>query len=91
MQHVKIITLSEPLKSSDFEEGQLTLQNIYNGAETVIDGIAVLTYSTSRVPNDALLGELEQTGYCVRAIGDAYAPRSVLAATQEGYLAAKHI
>jgi 2,4-dienoyl-CoA reductase-like NADH-dependent reductase (Old Yellow Enzyme family)/thioredoxin reductase len=90
-RHVQIITLHEPLNRSAFEEGQLTLQNIYNGSETIIDDIAVLTYSTSRVPNDGLLSKLKQEGYSVRAVGDAYAPRSVLAATQEGYFAAKHI
>jgi 2,4-dienoyl-CoA reductase-like NADH-dependent reductase (Old Yellow Enzyme family)/thioredoxin reductase len=89
--HVQIITLSEPLNCSAFEDGQLTLRNIYNGSETVIDNIAVLTYSTSRVPNDSLLKELQQHGYSVRTVGDAYAPRSVLSATREGYLAAKHM
>jgi 2,4-dienoyl-CoA reductase-like NADH-dependent reductase (Old Yellow Enzyme family)/thioredoxin reductase len=86
---VEIITLNEPLASSAFEEGQLTLRNIYNHSEMLIDDVAILTYSTSRVPNDSLMPELEQLGYRVKTVGDAYAPRSVLAATEEGYLAAK--
>jgi 2,4-dienoyl-CoA reductase-like NADH-dependent reductase (Old Yellow Enzyme family) len=83
-KHVRIITLNTPLASSNFEEGELILANIYNGRETLIDQIALLTYATSRVPDDELLAPLQAQDVSVSVIGDAYAPRSVLAATREG-------
>lgn len=84
-KRVQIITLSEPLASSAFEQGQLTLANIYNGDEVILDDISVLTYATSRVPNDSLLAPLKDKGFSITAIGDAYSPRSILAATREGH------
>lgn len=83
--NVDIIVLNKPLASSAFEDGIVTLKNIYNEQETVINNIAVLTYSTSRIPNNQLFDELKTLGISAHTIGDAYAPRTLLAATQTGY------
>jgi hypothetical protein len=44
-----------------------------------------VTYSTPRQPNDADVPALRAAGLEVHVIGDCYAPRSLLAATREGY------
>lgn len=90
-KRVRIITSSEPLSTSAFEDGKITIANIYNGDETEIEDISVVTYATPRVPNDALLSELNIAGIEAHAIGDCYAPRSVLAATREGHALAEKV
>ena len=82
---VELMLLSEPDGSSILETGDLVIRNIFNGAETVIDDLALLTYATSRAPNDELAAPLQAKGIETHVIGDAYSPRTVLAATQEGH------
>lgn len=84
-KHVRIITSSEPLKASPFEEGKVRIANIYNGDEYELDDIAAVTYSTHRLPNDDLVLPLRLRSIDTHLIGDCYAPRSVLAATSEGH------
>ena len=67
------------------EEGALGLVNVWNGAESRVEDVIAITYATSRVPEDALRAPLEAAGLSVECIGDARAPRGVLAATREGY------
>ena len=84
-RNIKIITSSEPCPSSDFEQGCLTVANIYNGQKIVLDNIVALSYATPRLPNVDLLKPLRAKGLDVSMVGDCYAPRSVLAATREGH------
>ncbi|MGL3819572.1 FAD-dependent oxidoreductase [Sphingopyxis sp. R3-92] len=82
---IEIVSSVRPLPSSRFEEAEVACANIYNGAEQVITDVALFTYATARIPNDALAGPLKAAGIEVHAIGDAWAPRSVLTATAEGH------
>jgi len=82
---IEIITDVEPENLDRMDEGILELVNVYNGDITELDELAGITFSTPRTPNDELRTVLEAAGKDVHAIGDAYAPRSVLAATRQGY------
>lgn len=82
---VHIITSSEPCFESQFEEGKITYTNIYNNQRATLDKVMALTFATPRIPNDELITPLVELGINVRAIGDCYAPRSVLAATRDGH------
>ena len=84
---VEIVTSVRVAPASCFEEGEVALVNIYNGDTRVIGGVAMFAYATQRVPDDALVGALRSRGIDAVAVGDAYAPRSVLIATTEGYRA----
>ena len=88
---VEIGTNVRPLAKSRFEEGEVAYANIYNGAETVIQDVALFTFATPRRPDDELAAPLRAAGIDVRVIGDAYAPRSVLMATQDGYRAGMEV
>lgn len=81
---VRIITSSEPSPDSAFEEGQVTLRNVYSGEEQTLDDISLFTYATPRAPNVDLVPALEKAGVEVYLIGDAYAPRMVVTATADG-------
>jgi NADPH-dependent glutamate synthase beta subunit-like oxidoreductase len=70
------------------ESGQLTCVNVYNGAITYLDDVAVITHASSRIPRDELYEPLVEKGFDVRLIGDSRAPRSLLATTREAYLVA---
>lgn len=82
---VEIITDVEPKDLERLDEGVLELVNVYNGDITELDDIAGITYSTPRVPNDQLRPVLESAGKDVVLVGDCYSPRSLLAATRQGY------
>jgi hypothetical protein len=82
---VEILTCVEPRDLDLLEEGALGLVNVWNGAESRVEDVIAITYATSRVPEDALRAPLEAAGLAVECIGDARAPRGVLAATREGY------
>jgi len=84
-RRVEIITNVEPRSLDGLEDGRLTLFNVYNGDPTVLEGVASVTYATPRVPDDGLRAVLESTGREVHLAGDCHAPRSVLAATRQGY------
>ncbi|MFN2287398.1 MAG: FAD-dependent oxidoreductase [Chromatocurvus sp.] len=82
---VEIITSCEPQNLDALEDAALEVVNIYNGSTTRIADVVAITYSTSRIPNDALSAPLLNAGISVKAVGDCRAPRTVLAATREGY------
>ena len=84
---VEIVTSVRPSATSRWEEGEVTYANVFNGREVVVGGVALFTYATPRVPDDALAKPLRAAGIVVVTIGDAHAPRSVLMATQDGYRA----
>jgi NADPH-dependent glutamate synthase beta subunit-like oxidoreductase len=84
-RRIEIITNAEPIDVDRLDEGRLQLRNVYNNDVTELDELAALTYSTSRTPNDSVGKILTAMGIDVRLAGDCYAPRSVLAATRQGY------
>lgn len=84
-RRVEILTNVEPRSLDGLEDGRLTLFNVYNGDATGLDQVVALTYATPRLPDDGLRAVLEAAGREVHLAGDCYAPRSVLAATRQGY------
>jgi hypothetical protein len=72
-------------------EGVVTLKNIYSGKRIDIPDIALFTYSTPRVADDALAAPLRAAGLDVRLIGDCYAPRFLQNATAEGHAVGNEI
>ena len=82
---IKIITSSEPANLDKLEEGLVVIYNIYSGAAEDLTDISSITYSCSRSPNDGLVKPLEDGGYNVVRVGDCFAPRSLLAATGQGF------
>ncbi len=84
-RRVEILTCVEPRSLDGLEDGRLSLHNVYNGDATVLEDVAALTFATPRVPNDELRAVLEAAGREVHLVGDCYAPRSVLAATRQGF------
>ncbi len=84
-RRVEILTNVEPRSLDGLEDGRLTLFNVYNGDTTELEDVAAVTYSGPRVPDDQLRAGFEAAGRQVYPIGDCYAPRSVLAATRQGY------
>ncbi|WND03885.1 FAD-dependent oxidoreductase [Temperatibacter marinus] len=82
---IEIITSVEPEFLDRLEDGIVRLKNVYNGSMVDVENIAAITFSTARVPNNDLLGPLRDAGIDVKLLGDAFAPRSPLAATREGF------
>lgn len=83
--NVDIVVCADIKDLDRLEEAEIEAINVYNGSVTVLDDIAAITYSTARVPNLSLMRPLLDAGIEVETIGDARAPRTVLAATKEGY------
>lgn len=83
--NVQIVTSAEIHNLDRLEEAEVEAINVYNGSSTIITDVAAITYSTSRVPNLELMLPLQDAGIEVETIGDSRAPRTVLAATSEGY------
>ena len=90
-QHIEVVTLSEPRWSDACAEGRLELVNVYNGDVRVIEDLALLTYATPRVPDDALAGALTKAGVVVVTVGDARAPQEMLFATASGHAAGESV
>ena len=84
-QRIEIVTLSEPRWSDACAEGRLDLVNVYTGEVQVIEDLALLTYATPRLPNDALAAPLQAAGITVIPVGDARAPQEMLFATASGH------
>jgi thioredoxin reductase len=82
---IKIMTNTEPRPLDRLEEAEVVVQNTKSGQLTTLTGVTLLTYSTSRVPNDALEKPLRAMGIPVHLVGDCYAPRFVVNATAEGH------
>lgn len=86
-QRIEIMSLCEPRWSDACAEGYLEIVNVYNGDVRTIEDVVLLTYSTPRVPNDALAGALRAAGIDVVPVGDARAPQEMLFATASGHAA----
>ena len=84
-RRIEIVTNAEPAGVDELDESRLLLTNVYNGDYSELHDVIAITYSTPRVPNDKLQHVLTQAGHETHLIGDCYAPRSVLAATRQGY------
>jgi 2,4-dienoyl-CoA reductase-like NADH-dependent reductase (Old Yellow Enzyme family) len=82
---VELVTSCAPRDLDALEEAALDVVNIYSGAVTRLPDVVAVTYATSRVPDNALAAPLIAAGVEVIPIGDCRAPRTVLAATREGY------
>ena len=82
---VEVLTLSEPVFGDEFADGVLETRHVLGGASQRIENVALLTYATARVPDDALAAPLRAAGIELRLVGDCYAPRSMLVATGEGH------
>ena len=90
-QRIEVVTLSEPRWSDACADGRLELVNVYNGDVRVIDDVALLTYATPRVPDDALVAPLRDAGITVIPVGDARAPQEMLFATASGHAAGETV
>ena len=82
---IEVVTLSEPVFDDDFADGVLKTRHLLGGPATRIDGVALLTFATARVPDDGLAAPLRAAGIEVLQVGDCFAPRSLLIATREGH------
>jgi 2,4-dienoyl-CoA reductase-like NADH-dependent reductase (Old Yellow Enzyme family) len=84
---IEIIPFTELAPESAFDEARLAYRNVHTGELRHIEDVAVAAYSTPRAPRDALLAPLRAAGLSVQVIGDCKIPRTLLAATAEGYAA----
>ncbi|MCC6828109.1 MAG: FAD-dependent oxidoreductase [Novosphingobium sp.] len=82
---IRIETLVEPSGDSALIEGQIDLCNVYSGRITTVPDIALFSYSTPRIPNDALAAPLRAQGIDVHLAGDAKSPRPPLHANADGH------
>ena len=69
----------------EFADGVLETRHVLGGRRSAIEDVALLTYATARVPDDALAAPLRAAGIDLRLVGDCFAPRSMLVATGEGH------
>ncbi len=86
-KRIRIITLSLPVWTEEFEAGSLEYQNVYTGERGAVDEVAFLAYATPRLPNNELAEALRQAGVDVHLVGDCLAPGELLAATATGHAA----
>jgi hypothetical protein len=82
---IEIVPYARLSAATSLEEGTVRFEHVHTGAIGEIHDVAVLTYSTPRVPEDLLAAPLRAAGCEVQLIGDAWAPRTVLAATADGH------
>jgi dimethylglycine catabolism A len=90
-QRIEVITLSEPRWSDACADGRIEIVNVYNRDVRVIEDLALLTYATTRVPDDNLAAPLHAAGIAVIAVGDARAPQEMLFATASGHAAGEAV
>ena len=84
-KRIRIVPFVELDPGSAWEDGAVGLRNIYNADIETIEGVALVSYSTPRVPALDLWQPLRERGLPVSRIGDSLIPRTALAATSEGY------
>jgi hypothetical protein len=61
------------------------LVNVFNGKKREIHDVSTLVYSAPRIASDDLAREARARGMPFKLIGDAYAPRTMLAAIHEAH------
>jgi mycofactocin system FadH/OYE family oxidoreductase 2 len=74
-----------------FSGGELTIFNLYCGAEEIVRPVDTLVLATAPVADDALYLELKATGATIHRVGDCVAPRRLDHAIYEGYLAGREL
>ena len=84
-QDIELICHVEPDSLDGLEEGQLIMKNVYNDRISELSDVVTVVHASSRVPNQHVLTPLRANGLEVIPIGDCRAPRSLMAATHEGY------
>lgn len=82
---IEVLTWSEPVWSDEIENGSLCVQHSLSGETRLIDNVSLITHATARTPNDELAAPLRELGVEIHLIGDCYAPRTVMVATQDGH------
>jgi dimethylglycine catabolism A len=82
---IEVLPLVEPDAASQWEEAALCYRNVYTGKLGRIDDVALFTYATPRIADTELADELQSRVPVLHVIGDAYAPRTTLAATAQGH------
>lgn len=83
---IEVVCLAEPLWTALFEEtAVLQYQSVFGGSLQNIENVALLTFSTPRVPDIGMLDDLRAAGLDVHLVGDCKAARGTLDATAEGY------
>ncbi len=87
---IRIAHLSEPRWTERMENGALEIEQVYTGSRTIVEPLALLAYSTPRLPDQRLLPALRAAGIETRLVGDCVMARNVMAATAEGH-AAGHV
>ena len=55
------------------------------GTAGAVEGLALLTYATPRVPDTSLLRPLLDAGLPVHRVGDCLQPGDTMSATTQGY------
>jgi len=73
------------------EPGRVVLRNVFTGAEETVGDVACLLWSTPRTAETALADALRRAGLDVALIGDAQAPRTIMAAIHEGSAAGERV
>jgi hypothetical protein len=86
--NVEVRPFHELSAEARLEDGVAALANVYTGELSLVEDVALISYSTPRVPDLALLAPLRALGVSVATIGDCRMPRGVASATAEGYAAA---
>ena len=85
MPNVEIVLLSDIHADSALDEGRIRCRNVLNSSCVDISDLALLTWSGSRTPDDALAAPLRAIGLEVVSVGDCDRPRNLLAATADGH------
>jgi hypothetical protein len=71
--------------------GSVTWRNVFSGQEETISEVALFVWSTPRVADDTIAEELRRHGLSVLTVGDAHAPRGLLAAIHEAHAVATQL
>lgn len=82
---VTVVPFARPAR---YGNGRLVHANLFTGQETEIEDVALFTHATARVPETALAAPLRAAGLEPVVIGDAWAPRAIVAAVADGHRAA---
>lgn len=84
-KQIRVLLNALPLAASRFEEGEVAVADVLTGAVTTLTDVALFTYATPRIPDTALEPSLCAVGIKSHLVGDAWAPRTLLAATTDGH------
>ena len=90
-ERISCVPLVSLGSESDLMEGKVDLVNVYSGKRQTVSDVALLTYSTPRIPDDGLAQPLRELGVDVRLVGDCYMPRTTYYATMSGAAAGRDI